>query len=110
MNHLSRSEEFILLAIWKLQQDAYTLPIQERLSELSGRKWSLSSVYAPLERLEKKGMIRSVTTEAIPERGGRPKRIYSLTPTGCRALLDIEKVAQSMWAGISSLSLREELK
>jgi PadR family transcriptional regulator PadR len=110
MNHLTRSEEYILLAIWKLQEEAYTLPIQARLSEITGRNWSLSSVYAPLERLVKQNLITSDLSEAIPERGGRPKRIYSLTSSGRRALLDIQAVGQTMWEGISAAALERGTK
>ena len=107
MNYLTRSEEYILLAIWRLQGDAYTLPLQKRLSESTGRKWSLSSIYAPLERLEKKYMIESTLSEARPERGGRPKRIYTLTPTGKRALLEISRIGKSMWEGVTESALTE---
>ncbi len=105
MNHLTRSEEYILLAVWKLQEEAYTLPIQDRLQEITGRDWSLSSVYAPLERLVKQHLIKSELTDPLPERGGRPKRIYSLTSGGRRALLEINAVGQSMWAGVSVTEL-----
>ena len=105
MNHLTRSEEYILLAIWKLQGEAYTLPIQARLQEITGRSWSLSSVYAPLDRLVKQNLIYSELSDPVPERGGRPKRIYTLTPGGRRALLEINAVGQSMWAGVSVVAL-----
>jgi len=110
LNYLTRAEEYILLAVWRLQGNAYTLPIQKRLSEITGRKWSLSSIYAPLERLEKKYMIASSLSDARPERGGRPKRIYLLTPTGKKALLDIQQIGLSMWDGVSGLSLSEVKK
>lgn len=107
MNHLTRSEEYILLAIWKLQEEAYTLPIQARLQEITGRDWSLSSVYAPLDRLVKQNLIQSELSDPVPERGGRPKRIYSLTSGGRRALLEINAVGQSMWSGISVAALEK---
>jgi len=106
MNHLTRSEEYILLAIWKLQDEAYTLPIQTRLSHVTGRTWSLSSVYAPLERLVNRNLITSKLSDAIPERGGRPRRIYNLTSSGRRALLEIQQVGQTMWEGVSVVSLQ----
>lgn len=101
VNHLTRSEEYILLAIWKLQEEAYTLPIQRRLTELSGRPWSLSSVYAPLDRLVKRELITSTLSEARTERGGRPRRIYELTIAGRHALVEIQRLDATMWSGIS---------
>ena len=105
MKLLSRSEEFVLLAVWKLQDRAYSLPIRKRISAITGHEWSLGSIYTPLERLVKKGMLTSYLTEATPERGGRHKRIYQLTPAGRRALLRIRTVEQAMWSGVTGLAL-----
>ena len=105
MRLLTRAEEFILLAVWRLQDDAYSIPIRKQISEITGRNWSLGAVYMPLERLVKKGHLDSYLSETTPERGGRHKRIYRLTPEGKRALIRIREVEQAMWAGIPQLSL-----
>lgn len=103
MKLLTRTEEFILLAVWRLQEDAYSIPIQEKLNEISGKDWSLGGIYMPLERLEKRGQLLSTLSESTPERGGRHKRIYKLTPSGKRALREIYEVQQTIWAGIPQL-------
>ncbi len=105
MRLLTRAEEFILLAVWRLQDDAYSIPIRKQISQITGRNWSLGAVYMPLERLVKKGYLDSYLSETTPERGGRHKRIYRLTPEGKRALIRIREVEQAMWAGIPQLSL-----
>lgn len=105
MKLLTRPEEFVLLAIWKLQENAYSLPIRKQISKITGYDWSLSSIYTPIERLVKKGLLTSYLTESTPERGGRHKRVYKLTPTGKRALLQIQEVEQKMWAGVTRLAL-----
>lgn len=105
MKLLSRSEEFVLLAIWKLGDDAYSLPIREQISKITGYEWSLSSIYTPMDRLVKKGLLTSYLTDPSPERGGRHKRIYQLTPKGRRALLHTRDVEQAMWVGVSRLAL-----
>lgn len=102
---LTRSEEFVLLAVWKLQEDAYSLSIRDMLSEITGYEWSLGSVYTPLERLEKKRLLRSSLSESTPERGGRKKRIYELTSIGREELLSIRTVEQKMWAGVKDIAL-----
>ncbi len=106
MRLLTRSEEFVLLAVWRLQGDAYTLPIREQLIELTGKDWSLGSVYTPLERLTRQRLLTSYLTEATPERGGRPRRVYRLTPDGRQALIDIRTVEQAMWSGVAVVELR----
>ena len=103
MKLLSRSEEFVLLSIWQLQEKAYSLPIREHLSKKTGYEWSLGSIYTPLERLTRKGLISSYLTEATAERGGRHKRVYELTPSGRQALIHIHTIEQAMWAGIKGL-------
>lgn len=104
MKLLSRPEEFVLLAVWRLQEDAYSLPIRKQLSATTGHDWSLGSVFSPLDRLEKKGLLVSMFSDATPERGGRPKRIYRLTMKGRQALLHTRKVEESMWVGITGLA------
>ena len=105
MKLLSRSEEFVLLAVWKLQDDAYSLPIRKQISDITGYDWSLGSIYTPLERLVRKGLLTSYLTEPTPERGGRHKRIYRLTPKGRQALIEIRTVEQAMWSGVTRLAL-----
>lgn len=105
MRLLTRSEEFILLAVWRLQDEAYSIPIRKQISEITGRNWSLGAVYMPLERLVKKGYLDSYLSETTPARGGRHKRIYRLTREGKRALIRIREVQQAMWSGIPQLSL-----
>ena len=105
MKLLTRSEEFVLLAIWKLQEEAYSLPIRKQISEITGHNWSLGSIYTPLERLSKRGFLTSYLTASTPERGGRHKRIYQLTPKGRQALIRIREVEQAMWSGVTGLAV-----
>ena len=68
MKFLTRSEEFVLLAVWRLDEDAYTLAIREYLSDLTGEEWSLGSVYTPLERLGRRRLLASSLSDSTPER------------------------------------------
>ena len=95
MKILTRAEEYVLLAVWRLRGDAYSLKIQEEIRLISDEKWSLGTIYAPLERLEKRGYIVSIFSEAIPERGGRSRRIYTLTQEGKKALVHSKHVYES---------------
>lgn len=100
MKLLTRPEELILLAIYRLKEDAYCVSIRSQVSEITGEEWSLGSIYMPLDRLQKKGFLNSYLSDTTPERGGRHKRIYKLTRTGQQALLKVHKVAKKMWQGI----------
>jgi DNA-binding PadR family transcriptional regulator len=103
MRILTRSEEYVLLTVWRLQDDAYSLQIRETISDITGHDWSLGSIYTPLERLEKRGLLTSKLSAETPERGGRKKRIYRLTNAGKRELVQIRTVGEAMWAGITGL-------
>ena len=108
MKLLTRAEEFVLLSIWILQNEAYSLQIQNKLHEITGKKWSLGTIYAPLERLEQRKYVESYLSESTPERGGRHKRIYQLTNEGKKALVEIKEMSMSMWSHIPDLSFEVE--
>ena len=97
MDLLTRPEELILLAVWQLKIDAYCIPIRKRLSEITGKKWSLGSIYMPLDRLVKRGYLNSFLSDTTPERGGRQKRIYTLTTEGKEALVKVREIQTAMW-------------
>ena len=103
MRLLSRSEEMVLLTIRKLQKEAYCVPIREHLNKITKKKWSFGSIYDPLERLERKGLLNSYLTEPTKERGGRSKRVYGLTNQGQKALIEIRKIQEAMWAETQAL-------
>lgn len=103
MTILSRYEEIVLLAIWKLQGDAYGVTIRELVSESTGQDVSIGAIYAPLHRLEKKEYVETHVGDPLPERGGRGKVFYSLTPRGKKALIQIKEINDTLWMGIPSL-------
>jgi len=104
MDLLTRAEELILLAVWRLKENAYSIPIHEQVSLITGETLSLGSIYMPLDRLIKKDFLNSYLSEATPERGGRHKRIYTLTREGLNALQKIRSVQDRMWSEIPDLS------
>jgi len=100
MKLLTRAEELVLLAVWRLKKNAYCVPIKSLISEITGEDWSLGSIYMPLDRLVKKGYLDSHLSESTPERGGRHKRIYELTHEGLKELERIRTVQAKMWRDI----------
>jgi PadR family transcriptional regulator PadR len=98
MKFLSRPEEIILFAILKLKEEAYCVPIREKASDISGKKWSFGAVYVPLHRLEKKGLVKSFFDDPTPKRGGRSRRIYRINAAGMKALAEVKELHANMWA------------
>jgi len=107
MKLLQRSEEIILLSIWRLQKKAYGMAIREQIAQATGKTWSFGAVYAPLNRLLKKGLVTAIAGEPTPERGGRRKIFYELTLDGKKALLQVQRVNEAIWLGIPSLVTSE---
>jgi len=108
MRLLSRSEELVLLAVWKLKDEAYCIPIQAHLNKMTGKKWSFGSIFDPLDRLEKKRLLTSCLTEPVKARGGRSKRVYGITREGIKALAEMARIQEAMWA--DAPALEAELK
>ena len=109
MKFLSRPEELVLLAVWRLKDIAYCVPIKKQLAQVTKQEWSFGALYDPLERLEKKGLLQSYFSEPTAKRGGKRKRIYKLTPSGVRALLELKSMSEDSWDGIPLISLKDEL-
>lgn len=105
MKLLSRPEELFMLAIWRLQDNAYAVTIRETVNDLTGKSWSFGATFVTLDRLTKKRYLTSFLSEPTQKRGGRAKRMYRLTREGIMALLDIRKLSESMWNDIPKLTL-----
>jgi len=105
---LSKMEERILLAIWKLKDNAYGVPIRDYLINATGSKISIGGIYVPLDRLVRKGYLNAVQGEPTPERGGMSKRYYKLTDEGIAVLNEAKKVYDEMWNGLTNLTFNEK--
>jgi DNA-binding PadR family transcriptional regulator len=84
--HLGDLEAVILLALVRLGENAYGVTIRDEIEDRTGRSVTPGTLYPTLDRLERKGFVRSFLGEATPERGGRAKRYYVLQPKGLEAI------------------------
>ena len=101
---LSRSEEIVLLTIWKLKENAYGVTIREELSRLTGHDWSFGAVYKPLKQLVHKSYVEKKSSGPSAERGGRSKFLYTLTSDGKDALRNIRKIYKAIWTEDTELA------
>lgn len=90
-------EETILLLVGILEAEAYAFKIAEEFESQTKRAVSIGAVHSTLNRLSEKGFLTSKMGEATAERGGRRKRIYSITAEGARALSDSRDFKLSLW-------------
>ena len=103
MKFLLKIEEILLLAIWKLKDDAYGTNIIEQVEKDTGASWVSGSVYSALARLKKNKYISVVKVARSSENIGRPRIYYRLTAHGEQKLKDAQKVSKLMWAGIPDI-------
>jgi PadR family transcriptional regulator PadR len=99
---LGEFEDFALLAIRALDSTAYGVPIQQYLEQTTRRIVSMGAVYAALDRLEQKGYVRSTFGDPTPERGGKRKRVFTVTPAGMRAIRELRGVREEIWRAIDA--------
>jgi PadR family transcriptional regulator PadR len=101
-DRLGEFEELTLLAVKAIDTQAYGVPVQQFVEKATGRNVAMGAVYAALERLERKGYLRSAMSEPSPERGGKSKRLYDVTPAGMQTLREIKRVRERMWRAIEA--------
>jgi PadR family transcriptional regulator PadR len=106
--NLTRKEELIMLSILNLKQEAYLIAIVDHLSKVTSKTVSVTSVYFPLDRLEKLGLIESYFGEATSVRGGRRKKIYQITQQGFVFLDEYKRISDLLWEDYLNLSSPQE--
>jgi DNA-binding PadR family transcriptional regulator len=101
--YLGELEQIVLLAVLRLGDRAYAVPILEQIEEQTGRKVARGALYTALDRLETKGCLRSRVSEPLAERGGRSRRYFSVTPAAVRALKQSKQALLRLWRGLETL-------
>ncbi|MBL0740406.1 PadR family transcriptional regulator [Chryseolinea lacunae] len=94
---LGEFEEVILLLVGILGEDAYAFRVAGEFESQAGRAVSIGAVHSTLTRLEEKGFVNSKMGEATAERGGRRKRIYTITAYGRKVLAEARDFRISLW-------------
>jgi len=97
---LGEFEEFTLLAVRALGESTYGVPVQRFVEQATGRRASIGAVYAALDRLEAKGFVRSLMGEPTATRGGKRKRMFTVTPAGITIAAELRRVREQIWRTI----------
>lgn len=104
-DYLGEFEELILTMVAALQEDAYGAAIAEEIETRLGRDVNLSAVHVTLYRLEDKGYIKSKMGGGTKERGGRRKRIFSITSAGLALLKTMKESRLELWKMVPQLKI-----
>lgn len=97
-------EELVLLTIALLYNDAYSVAVMEELSQRMQRPLNLGAVHRTMQRLEEKELVNSRFGEPTPERGGRRKRLFTITAAGEQVLQNARKIRNDLWADIPKIA------
>ena len=98
--NLGEFEQMVLLAILRLEGEAYGVSIRAEISNRTGRDIAPGALYTTLERLEAKGLLKSRVGDPTPERGGRAKRYYTVSGVGVRAIARAERAFRRLLDGL----------
>ncbi|WP_138991595.1 PadR family transcriptional regulator [Larkinella sp. C7] len=99
-DQLGEFEELVLLTIAFLYDDAYSVAVVEALGQRLERPMSLGAVHRTMQRLEEKGLVSSRFGESTAERGGRRKRLFTVSVAGEQALQEVRRIRNELWDGI----------
>ena len=93
-------EQVVLLAVARLDE-AYGMTVRREIERQTGRDVSIGSVYITLDRLLGKGFLAERAGDPTPTRGGRTRRVFTLTKSGKSVLEAARAIQDAMWSGVN---------
>ena len=99
-DYVGEFEQMVLLSIMRLGEEAYGLAIRDELEGVAGRLPSSGSLYTTLDRMERKGLVKSIAGEATQARGGRARRYVRVTAEGRAQLARSRSTLMALWDGL----------
>ena len=96
---LGEVEQLVLLAVWRLDGEAYAVPIRALIASDAGIHLSRGSIYITLDRLEEKGLVESSFGDPIREPGGKSRRLFRIRPAGTTALRSARRALDRLATG-----------
>jgi PadR family transcriptional regulator, regulatory protein PadR len=105
---LGEFEEVVMLTVGILFNEAYGVSIKNEIEKRLSRNVSVGALQTALQRLEQKGYLKSSEGESTPERAGRPRRYFTITALGQKALEHTRKTREALWQAIPKLALNNK--
>jgi PadR family transcriptional regulator PadR len=103
---LTDFELMILLAVLRAGDEGYGMRIAEEIQRITGRSVLMGAIYAALDRLERNELVSSTIGDPTPQRGGRAKRFFEVTPRGLRAVKQTREALIALWTDVPQLKER----
>jgi DNA-binding PadR family transcriptional regulator len=108
MKELTKIEEILLVAIWRLDEQAYGVKIRQHVSGVLGKEFTYGNLYSALHQLTAKKYVVKTLGESVPSRRGRRRIFYSVSPGGLEALQNARDMNDKLWTGISRFAFDRE--
>jgi DNA-binding PadR family transcriptional regulator len=109
VKELTKLEELVMMAIWRLEDEAYGVRIKQKVRVIGGKEYFYNTLYTTFDQLTRKGFITKHFGEPSPVRGGKRKVYFHVTETGRKALEKAYKRHSRIWEGITEESFRKEV-
>ena len=103
---LGEFEQVVLLAILRLDENAYGVSIRKEIKACTERDPSPGALYTTLDRLEERGLVTSRFGDPSPQRGGRAKRYFKVTAAGLKAVARVQRGYQRLLNGVQLPGVR----
>jgi DNA-binding PadR family transcriptional regulator len=97
MKLMTKQEELVLLAVFRIKENAYLVNIRQHLIEHAGKDWAFGSLYMCLEKLRRNGMLRTRSGLPRAKKGGKAIKYYELTESALQELTALKRVNETMW-------------
>ncbi len=97
---LGEFEELVLLAVCTTYTEAYGVSVKNQVNLTANRKINLSTAHGALNRLEEKGLVKSAFGEATSVRGGKRKKMFTITALGLKKVQEAKELREKFWAEI----------
>jgi PadR family transcriptional regulator PadR len=107
LNEVGQLELMVLLAVMRLGDEAYGVPIARAIETSRGREVALGRIYFALGQLEKRQLIASSMGPPTSERGGRAKRYFTITAEGLQSVRAARRTLTTLWRGLPQLKGHE---
>ena len=107
MKSLTVLEETVLLAIYRLEEDAYSVTIHLKILKMTGKDMMIGTLFNVLKQLHRKGYIQKRKGKPLQEKGGKGIMFYSLSEKGLEALEQTRKMHNRIWADVTEVLHKE---
>lgn len=106
MDIITRLEEAILIAVWKLRDNAYGVTINKSVSGSVDKKYTMGALYYSLDQLLRKGYVDKTVKRLPEDKVGRSRTYYRLTQKGEKALQDARIYQERLWKGVPDMAFK----